>query len=69
MGLSADRADAVPAGQAGIGCSYAFTRHVLLDMGYRFVLMGNTDTSWDAVRLELQRNYMHQIMLGLRVTS
>lgn len=68
MGLSADRTDSVPAGQAGIGCSYTFNRHLSLDMGYRFVLMGNTDTSCDGVRLELRRNYMHQVMLGLRVT-
>ena len=68
LGLSADRTDAVPAGQAGLGCAYAFNEHVSVDMGYRFVLMGDTDAVCDAVRLELRRNYMHQVMLGLRVT-
>ena len=68
MGFAADRMDAVPAGQAGFGCAYAFNERVSVDVGYRFVLMGDTDALCDSVRLSLRRNYMHQAMLGLRVT-
>ncbi len=68
MGLSTCCTDAVPAAQVGLGCSYAFNRHVSLDLGYRFVFMGNTDTSCRSIRLQLRRNYMHQVLLGLRVT-
>ena len=68
MGLSTCCTETVPAGQAGLGLSYAFNDNVSVDMGYRFVLMGDVDTSCDSIRLELRRNYMHQVMLGLRVT-
>ena len=68
MGLSACCSATVPAGQAGLGCSWAFNDHAALDMGYRFVLMGNTEATCDSIRLNLRRNYMHQVMLGLRVT-
>ncbi|WP_418764335.1 outer membrane protein [Mailhella sp.] len=68
MGLSASGHATVPAGQLGLGCSYAFNKNVSVDMGYRFVIMRNTDASCEFIRLNLQKNYMHQIMLGLRIT-
>ena len=68
MGLSTCCTETVPAGQVGLGLSYAFNDNVSVDMGYRFVLMGNMDTSCDSIKLELRRNYMHQVMLGLRIT-
>lgn len=68
MGMSASDTARVPAGQLGLGCSYAFNRNVSVDIGYRFVIMRNTDASCDSIRLNLQKNYMHQAMLGLRVT-
>lgn len=67
MGISTESTDSVPVGQVGLGCSYAFNRHVSVDMGYRFVFMGGTDTTCNSIRLELHRNYIHQVMLGLRV--
>lgn len=68
MGMSASGHARVPAGQLGLGCSYAFSRKVSVDIGYRFVIMRNADASCDSIRLNLQKNYMHQAMLGLRVT-
>lgn len=68
MGMSASDNARVPAGQLGLGCSYAFNRNVSVDIGYRFVIMRNTDASCDSIRLNLQKNYMHQAMLGLRIT-
>ena len=68
MGMSASGHARVLAGQLGLGCSYAFSRNVSVDIGYRFVIMRNTDASCDSIRLNLQKNYMHQAMLGLRVT-
>ena len=68
MGMSASGHATVPAGQLGLGCSYAFSRNVSVDIGYRFVIMRNTDASCDSIRLNLQKNYMHQAMLGLRIT-
>ncbi len=68
MGMSASGHARVPAGQLGLGCSYAFNRNVSVDIGYRFVIMRNTDASCDSMRLNLQKNYMHQAMLGLRIT-
>ena len=68
MGLSASTHTTVPAGQLGLGCSYAFSKNVSVDIGYRFVIMRNTDASCDSIRLNLQKNYMHQAMLGLRIT-
>ena len=68
MGTSTCRTEAVPAGQVGLGCSHAFTEHVSLDIGYRFVFMGGTDTSCDTVTLKLRQNYMHQAIFGLRMT-
>lgn len=68
MGLSTSGYATVPAGQLGLGCSYAFNRNVSVDVGYRFVIMRNTDASCDSIRLNFQKNYMHQVMLGLRIT-
>lgn len=68
MGLSASDHATVPAGQLGLGCSYAFNRNVSVDIGYRFVIMRNTDASCDSMRLNLRKNYMHQAMMGLRIT-
>ena len=68
MGMSASGHATVPAGQLGLGCAYAFNRNVSVDIGYRFVIMRNADASCDSIRLNFQKNYMHQAMLGLRIT-
>lgn len=68
MGLSSSGSYTVPAGQVGLGCSYSFNENIALDVGYRFVLMGNVETLCDSIQLNLRRNYMHQVMLGLRIT-
>ena len=68
MGMLASDHSTVPAGQLSLGCSYAFNKNVSLDIGYRFVIMRDTDASCDSIRLNLQKNYMHQVILGLRIT-
>lgn len=60
--------DTVFAGQVGLGCSYAFTRQISADFGYRFLMMGDGKAEKYGVRLESDNNYAHQFMLGLRVT-
>lgn len=65
---------AVFAGQIGLGCSYAFTEHAAVDLGYRFLMMGNGQTSGellgigDPMTLKSKSNYAHQFMMGLRFT-
>ena len=60
--------DTVFAGQAGLGVSYAFSESVSADLGYRFLLTGDGDSRRDIVTLKAKDNYVHQFMLGLRVT-
>lgn len=60
--------DTVFAGQAGLGCSYAFTETISVDFGYRFLMMGDGDVEKYGVKLDSRENYAHQFMLGLRVT-
>ena len=56
------------AGQIGVGCSYAFNDTVAVDLGYRFLMMGNGEVEYSGIKLYSKENYAHQIMLGLRVT-
>ena len=58
------------AGQIGLGCSYAFTENISADIGYRFLTMDNGNVSGiaDAMKLNSKDNYVHQFMMGLRVT-
>ncbi len=60
--------DAVFAGQVGLGVSYAFTDSVSADFGYRFLMMDESDAFRNPVTLKAKDNYVHQFMLGLRVT-
>ncbi|HJD97854.1 outer membrane protein [Mailhella massiliensis] len=62
--------DTVFAGQIGLGCSYAFTENISADIGYRFLTMDNGNVSGIAheMKLNSKDNYVHQFMLGLRVT-
>ena len=62
--------DTVFAGQVGLGCSYAFTENVSADLGYRFLMLDNGNVSGviDGMNLKSKDNYVHQFMLGLRVT-
>lgn len=62
--------DTVFAGQIGLGCSYAFTENISADLGYRFLMMDNGDVSGiaDSMKLKSKDNYVHQFMMGLRVT-
>lgn len=64
-----DDTDTVLAGQVGLGFSYAFTDSISADLGYRFLMMDSSDTFfYNGVKLEAKDNYVHQFMLGLRVT-
>ncbi|MDR2819413.1 MAG: outer membrane beta-barrel protein [Desulfovibrio sp.] len=67
--------------QVGAGCSYAFTDAVSVDLGYRFVSLGNVETNTARVAIEalgsttsfsakgkVENLYMHQVGLGLRIT-
>lgn len=64
-----DDTDAVFAGQVGLGISYAFTDNISADLGYRFLMMDSGDTFfYNGTKLEAKDNYVHQFMLGLRVT-
>jgi opacity protein-like surface antigen len=56
------------AGQIGFGCSYAFADNISADLGYRFMLIGNSDFTDDGTKLKTKDLYAHQFMLGLRVT-
>lgn len=60
--------DTVFAGQVGLGFSYAFTESVSADFGYRFLMMDGGDARKDPLTLKSKDNYVHQFMLGLRVT-
>ena len=62
--------DTVFAGQIGLGCSYAFTENISADIGYRFLTMDNGNVSGiaNAMKLNAKDNYVHQFMMGLRVT-
>ena len=60
--------DTVFAGQAGLGVSYAFSESVSADLGYRFLATGDGSARRESVTLKAKDNYMHQVMLGLRVT-
>lgn len=68
--------------QVGAGCSYALTDDIALDLGYRFMSLGNVRSNSVAIRDEHYTNcdmfmngkteakniYMHQIALGLRIS-
>lgn len=58
MGVSSSCSSTVPAGQVGLGCSYAFNKNISVDIGYSFVIMRNVDAS----------NYMHQAIIDLQIT-
>jgi len=66
--LSIDDTASVFAGQVGVGCSYAVTDSVALDLGYRCLVMGASDMDIFGVKFETKENIAHQIMLGVRVT-
>ena len=64
---------AVFAGQLGLGCAYAITDYASVDLGYRFLMMGNGKATLDWAGTEIAKvksksNYAHQFMLGLRFT-
>ena len=69
LGSNSDT-DTVFAGQVGLGVSYAFTDNIAADLGYRFLMMDNGSAVHlaDNVSLKSKDNYVHQFMLGLRVT-
>ena len=69
LGSNSDT-DTVFAGQVGLGCSYAFTDNLSADIGYRFLMMdnGNVTGIVDGMNLKSKDNYVHQFMMGLRVT-
>ena len=69
---SASDTKAVFAGQVGLGLSYAFTDNVSVDLGYRFLMLGDGfahgHIDGEKYNLDTDRNFSHQVSLGLRVT-
>lgn len=65
---SIDDTKTVFAGQVGFGCAYAITDSVAVDLGYRFLMMGNGEVEYMGAKLESKDITAHQFMLGLRVT-
>lgn len=73
VGLSFSDTKTVFAGQIGLGCAYAITDYASVDLGYRFLMMGNGKATYnvlgfEAAKVESKNNYAHQFMLGLRFT-
>lgn len=68
LGYSIDDSKTVFAGQVGFGCAYAITDSVAVDLGYRFLMMGNGEVEYMDAKLESKDITAHQFMLGLRVT-
>ncbi len=60
--------DAVFAGQVGIGCAWEINSTLSLDLGYRYLMMANTQTSAYQVTMRGKHNHNHQIMLGARIS-
>ncbi len=58
----------------GAGVGYDINENFTVDLGYRFAGLGEAKTKWikdegyDWARAKTEDIYMHQIMLGLRVT-
>lgn len=67
-GQSDHRSEAVAAGHAGFGCSYAFSPQLTVELGYRFLRMASADYPAAYGELNLRENLVHQVMLGLRVS-
>ncbi len=58
--------DAVFAAQVGLGCSWEMTDRIALDLGYRYLMIANTQTSAYNVTMRGKHNHNHQLMLGAR---
>ena len=58
--------DFVFAGQVGLGCAWEVTDRIALDLGYRYLMMANTQTSAYDVTMRGKHNHNHQLMLGAR---
>ena len=67
-GYSVDNNKTVFAGQVGFGCAYAINEMFTVDLGYRFLVMGNGDVEYAGLKLESKELNAHQIMLALRMT-
>ena len=67
-GAKACKREAVFAGQVGFGCSYAFNENVSVDLGYRFLMIGDGKVSAFDTTVKSKNLYAHQFMLGARVT-
>lgn len=68
LGYSMDNDETVFAGQIGFGCAYAINETFSIDLGYRFLFMGDGEVEYEGLKLESKDIYAHQIMLGLRMT-
>ncbi|MGX8718322.1 MAG: outer membrane protein [Desulfovibrio sp.] len=60
--------DVVFAGQVGFGCAWEVNSTLSLDLGYRYLMMANTQTSAYEVTMRGKHNHNHQIMLGARIS-
>lgn len=64
------------AAQLGLGFSYELTRNFAVDLGYRFLMMGDgfahgnlyEANGVDKANFKTDRNFAHQVALGLRAT-
>lgn len=68
LGYSVDDNKTVVAGQIGFGCAYAINEMFSVDLGYRYLMMGNGEVEYAGVKLESKNINAHQIMLALRMT-
>jgi len=68
LGFTKDNNKTVVAGQIGLGCAYAFNDTFSVDLGYRFLAIGDGEVEYEGIKLESKDIYAHQIMLGVRMT-
>lgn len=67
-GFSVDDSKTVFAGQIGLGCAYAINDSVSVDLGYRYLMMGNGDIELLGQKVGESDTDAHQFMLGVRFT-
>lgn len=55
------------AGHIGFGCSYVLTPRVILEAGYRFLMIEDLHAENLSIKISGYKNRLHQVLLGLRV--
>lgn len=67
-GFNVEDSKTVFAGQIGLGCAYAINDSVSVDLGYRYLMMGNGDIELLGQKVGESDTDAHQFMLGVRFT-